>query len=258
MASRRGIAGGAAPAPLWGFPGPCESRRSRTVRVGSRPTPRQHPCPAPDPRAWAGAGSGRAEGVRASVSLRSTNGGSGNGTQWGVLHRDWLLASGSFAPANEQAEQLAGRREERWLGPSPLARPLLQHNPRVSVGSQHPPEGCPPRGVPPQLQQRAAIVGSWWCPTPVVLPNPAGAQSPPAAAKKPRGRSILQSLFCCLCHDDAEPFSVNNNAPLLVEENGTVPKVPPSRTPTPKWGRIQGHSTTVPQPPVTKEGDTAA
>lgn len=51
-----------------------------------------------------------------------------------------------------------------------------------------------------------------------------GAQSPPAAAKKPRGRSILQSLFCCLCHDDAEPFSVNNNAPLLVEENGTVPK----------------------------------
>lgn len=228
------------------------------MRVGSRPTPRQHPCPAPDPRAWAGAGSGRAEGVRASVSLRSTNGGSGNGTQWGVLHRDWLLASGSFAPANEQAEQLAGRREERRLGPSPLARPLLQHNPRVSVGSQHPPEGCPPRGVPPQLQQRAAIVGSWWCPTPVVLPNPAGAQSPPAAAKKPRGRSILQSLFCCLCHDDAEPFSVNNNAPLLVEENGTVPKVPPSRTPTPKWGRIQGHSTTVPQPPVTKEGDTAA
>lgn len=49
-------------------------------------------------------------------------------------------------------------------------------------------------------------------------------QPPPAAAKKPRGRSILQSLFCCLCHDDAEPFSVNNNAPLLVEENGTVPK----------------------------------
>uniref|UniRef100_A0A8C6Z6I7 protein-serine/threonine phosphatase n=2 Tax=Nothoprocta TaxID=8806 RepID=A0A8C6Z6I7_NOTPE len=53
-------------------------------------------------------------------------------------------------------------------------------------------------------------------------------QSPSGSAKKPRGRSILQSLFCCLCRDDAEPFSVNNNAPLLVEENGAVPKVPPA------------------------------
>ncbi|KFV74752.1 Carboxy-terminal domain RNA polymerase II polypeptide A small phosphatase 1, partial [Struthio camelus australis] len=42
------------------------------------------------------------------------------------------------------------------------------------------------------------------------------------STKKPRSRSILQSLFCCLCHDDTEPFSVNNNAPLLVEENGTA------------------------------------
>uniref|UniRef100_A0A8B9R0I6 FCP1 homology domain-containing protein n=1 Tax=Anas platyrhynchos TaxID=8839 RepID=A0A8B9R0I6_ANAPL len=50
-----------------------------------------------------------------------------------------------------------------------------------------------------------------------------GAQSPPAS-KKPRGRSILQSLFCCLCRDEAEPFSVNNNAPLLAEENGALPK----------------------------------
>ncbi|NWX94721.1 CTDS1 phosphatase, partial [Nothoprocta pentlandii] len=56
--------------------------------------------------------------------------------------------------------------------------------------------------------------------------RPAGAQSPSGSAKKPRGRSILQSLFCCLCRDDAEPFSVNNNAPLLVEENGAVPKAP--------------------------------
>lgn len=73
-----------------------------------------------------------------------------------------------------------------------------------------------------------------------MLPKPAGAQSPPAAAKKPRGRSILQSLFCCLCHDDAEPFSVNNNAPLLVEENGTVPKVPRFRNPYPKMGPAPG------------------
>ncbi|OXB69191.1 hypothetical protein ASZ78_011311, partial [Callipepla squamata] len=67
-------------------------------------------------------------------------------------------------------------------------------------------------------------LGPAGAPTLIVLPKPTGAQSPPAPAKKPRGRSILQSLFCCLCHDDTEPFSVNNNAPLLVEENGTVPK----------------------------------
>ncbi|XP_072274097.1 carboxy-terminal domain RNA polymerase II polypeptide A small phosphatase 1 [Pyxicephalus adspersus] len=44
------------------------------------------------------------------------------------------------------------------------------------------------------------------------------------SSKKPRSRSIFHSLFCCLCQDDAEPLPVNNNAPLLVEENGSVPK----------------------------------
>uniref|UniRef100_A0A8D0L8Q4 Mitochondrial import inner membrane translocase subunit TIM50 n=1 Tax=Sphenodon punctatus TaxID=8508 RepID=A0A8D0L8Q4_SPHPU len=53
---------------------------------------------------------------------------------------------------------------------------------------------------------------------------PPGAPSP-SPTKKPRSRGILQSLFCCLCHDDNEPVPVNNNAPLLVEENGSVPKV---------------------------------
>uniref|UniRef100_A0AAZ3SLD4 protein-serine/threonine phosphatase n=1 Tax=Oncorhynchus tshawytscha TaxID=74940 RepID=A0AAZ3SLD4_ONCTS len=50
--------------------------------------------------------------------------------------------------------------------------------------------------------------------------------SPPrSSSKKPRSRGLFHSLFCCLCHDQAEPPPVNNNAPLLVEENGTVSKV---------------------------------
>ncbi|XP_075566832.1 carboxy-terminal domain RNA polymerase II polypeptide A small phosphatase 1 isoform X4 [Pelecanus crispus] len=48
-----------------------------------------------------------------------------------------------------------------------------------------------------------------------------GAQAP---AKKPRSRSILQSLFCCLCRDEGEPCAGTTSAPLLVEENGALPK----------------------------------
>uniref|UniRef100_G3PMR2 protein-serine/threonine phosphatase n=1 Tax=Gasterosteus aculeatus aculeatus TaxID=481459 RepID=G3PMR2_GASAC len=44
-------------------------------------------------------------------------------------------------------------------------------------------------------------------------------------AVKPRSRGLFSSLFCCLCRDHAEPPSVNNNAPLLVEENGAGSKV---------------------------------
>ncbi|XP_071377492.1 carboxy-terminal domain RNA polymerase II polypeptide A small phosphatase 1 isoform X7 [Centroberyx affinis] len=46
------------------------------------------------------------------------------------------------------------------------------------------------------------------------------------SSKKPRSRGIFHSLFCCLCHKETEPPPVNNNAPLLVEENGTLSKVP--------------------------------
>ncbi|XP_054236786.1 carboxy-terminal domain RNA polymerase II polypeptide A small phosphatase 1 isoform X5 [Indicator indicator] len=42
--------------------------------------------------------------------------------------------------------------------------------------------------------------------------------------KKPRSRSILQSLFCCLCCDEGEPCASTTSAPLLVEENGALPK----------------------------------
>ncbi|XP_071603813.1 carboxy-terminal domain RNA polymerase II polypeptide A small phosphatase 1 isoform X1 [Heliangelus exortis] len=61
--------------------------------------------------------------------------------------------------------------------------------------------GCP-RGSPVRLRQ--------------------GNQAP---TKKPRSRSILQSLFCCLCRDEGEPCTGTTSAPLLVEENGALPKV---------------------------------
>ncbi|KAK1876447.1 Carboxy-terminal domain RNA polymerase II polypeptide A small phosphatase 1 [Dissostichus eleginoides] len=51
--------------------------------------------------------------------------------------------------------------------------------------------------------------------------------SPAPSSKKPRSRGLFSSLFCCLCRDQPDPPPVNNNAPLLVEENGTVSKNQP-------------------------------
>ncbi|XP_052511072.1 carboxy-terminal domain RNA polymerase II polypeptide A small phosphatase 1 isoform X3 [Budorcas taxicolor] len=45
-----------------------------------------------------------------------------------------------------------------------------------------------------------------------------------AASQKPRSRGILHSLFCCVCRDDGEALPAHSGAPLLVEENGAVPK----------------------------------
>ncbi|KAM7407793.1 hypothetical protein PAMA_003520 [Pampus argenteus] len=47
-----------------------------------------------------------------------------------------------------------------------------------------------------------------------------------SSSKKPRSRGLFRSFFCCLCHKGTEPPPVKNNAPLLVEENGTLSKVP--------------------------------
>ncbi|KAG7255495.1 hypothetical protein CRUP_000818, partial [Coryphaenoides rupestris] len=47
-----------------------------------------------------------------------------------------------------------------------------------------------------------------------------------SSSKKPRSQGIFRSLFCCLCTREADVPPVNNNAPLLVEENGTLTKVP--------------------------------
>ncbi|KAH0513506.1 Carboxy-terminal domain RNA polymerase II polypeptide A small phosphatase 1 [Microtus ochrogaster] len=45
-----------------------------------------------------------------------------------------------------------------------------------------------------------------------------------AASQKPRSRGIFHSLFCCVCRDDGEPRPAHSGAPLLVEENGAIPK----------------------------------
>lgn len=55
--------------------------------------------------------------------------------------------------------------------------------------------------------------------------SPPAGSPPSVSTKKPRSRGLFSSLFCCLCRDQAEPPPVNNNAPLLVEENGSVSKV---------------------------------
>ncbi|XP_070345836.1 carboxy-terminal domain RNA polymerase II polypeptide A small phosphatase 1 isoform X2 [Equus asinus] len=47
-----------------------------------------------------------------------------------------------------------------------------------------------------------------------------------AASQKPRSRGIFHSLFCCVCRDDGEALPAHSGAPLLVEENGAVPKTP--------------------------------
>ncbi|XP_062964961.1 carboxy-terminal domain RNA polymerase II polypeptide A small phosphatase 1 isoform X1 [Cynocephalus volans] len=52
-----------------------------------------------------------------------------------------------------------------------------------------------------------------------------GDQKP--ASQKPRSRGILHSLFCCVCHDDGEALPAHSGAPLLVEENGAIPKQTP-------------------------------
>ncbi|XP_036110464.1 carboxy-terminal domain RNA polymerase II polypeptide A small phosphatase 1 isoform X1 [Molossus molossus] len=48
-----------------------------------------------------------------------------------------------------------------------------------------------------------------------------------SASQKPRSRGILHSLFCCVCRDDGEALPTHSGAPLLVEENGAVPKQTP-------------------------------
>ncbi|KAJ4933520.1 hypothetical protein JOQ06_030346 [Pogonophryne albipinna] len=52
---------------------------------------------------------------------------------------------------------------------------------------------------------------------------PKGA-SEASSSKKPRSRGLFNSFFCCLCRKESEPPPQKNNAPLLVEENGTLSK----------------------------------
>lgn len=54
---------------------------------------------------------------------------------------------------------------------------------------------------------------------------PAAGDQKSGASQKPRSRGILHSLFCCVCQEDGEALPTHSGAPLLVEENGAVPKV---------------------------------
>ncbi|XP_005883482.1 PREDICTED: carboxy-terminal domain RNA polymerase II polypeptide A small phosphatase 1 isoform X2 [Myotis brandtii] len=63
----------------------------------------------------------------------------------------------------------------------------------------------------------------------VGLPVPGDQKS--SASQKPRSRGIFHSLFCCVCRDDGEALPSHSGAPLLVEENGAVPKVRGGQTP---------------------------
>ncbi|XP_067596726.1 carboxy-terminal domain RNA polymerase II polypeptide A small phosphatase 1 isoform X3 [Pseudorca crassidens] len=67
---------------------------------------------------------------------------------------------------------------------------------------------------------------------PVSVPSPtlglpASGDQKSAASQKPRSRGLLHSLFCCVCRDDGEALPAHSGAPLLVEENGAVPKQTP-------------------------------
>nr|XP_031533875.1 carboxy-terminal domain RNA polymerase II polypeptide A small phosphatase 1 isoform X2 [Vicugna pacos] len=58
------------------------------------------------------------------------------------------------------------------------------------------------------------------------LSLPASGDQKSAASQKPRNRGIFHSLFCCVCREDGEALPAHSGAPLLVEENGAVPKTP--------------------------------
>ncbi|XP_073866247.1 carboxy-terminal domain RNA polymerase II polypeptide A small phosphatase 1 isoform X2 [Macaca fascicularis] len=71
-----------------------------------------------------------------------------------------------------------------------------------------------------ETQRRGAGPGAFGA-----LPSARGDQKS-AASQKPRSRGILHSLFCCVCRDDGEALPAHSGAPLLVEENGAIPKTP--------------------------------
>uniref|UniRef100_A0A8C5TYK7 protein-serine/threonine phosphatase n=1 Tax=Malurus cyaneus samueli TaxID=2593467 RepID=A0A8C5TYK7_9PASS len=107
-----------------------------------------------------------------------------------------------------------------WVDTTHVSATLLWH--RCLVGQEGRPDGCW------GLIRAWGLCGStktWLtCPPVLCQAPPWGAPHPPS---KPRSRSILQSLFCCLCRDEGEPCTGTTGAPLLVEENGALPKVPP-------------------------------
>lgn len=84
-----------------------------------------------------------------------------------------------------------------------------------------PPSRGSPRG--PHVRMHAPAGASARTPN---LGLPAAGDHKSAASQKPRSRGILHSLFCCVCRDDGEALPARSGAPLLVEENGAIPKTP--------------------------------
>lgn len=88
-------------------------------------------------------------------------------------------------------------------------------------------EGSTARASQPRgscLGTRAHLCRPVSVPSPT-LGLPASGDQKSAASQKPRSRGLLHSLFCCVCRDDGEALPAHSGAPLLVEENGAVPKV---------------------------------
>uniref|UniRef100_A0A9L0ITE7 protein-serine/threonine phosphatase n=1 Tax=Equus asinus TaxID=9793 RepID=A0A9L0ITE7_EQUAS len=81
--------------------------------------------------------------------------------------------------------------------------------------------GTSPRGY----RRRSPARPPWWGPK--LQPESERGDQKSAASQKPRSRGIFHSLFCCVCRDDGEALPAHSGAPLLVEENGAVPKQTP-------------------------------
>uniref|UniRef100_A0A8I3SAN7 protein-serine/threonine phosphatase n=1 Tax=Canis lupus familiaris TaxID=9615 RepID=A0A8I3SAN7_CANLF len=143
----------------------------------------------------------------------------------------WARQSGGGCPA---LGRRSGRGEGggggagRWLrdtGRGPHSRPLgpallRTLDPRGRKGWEE--RGSGRRGPRPQPSWVGAPP-SRGCARPGGCPG----EQKSAASQKPRSRGILHSLFCCVCRDDGEALPAHSGAPLLVEENGAVPKQTP-------------------------------
>lgn len=170
--------------------------------------------PAPDPRPPPGSA------PRPCCTVSSHEGGAREGHWWGEMC--WVRGCG-WSPSTRVSDTVlapllggAGR-AARWVSGSDKGAGALGQHPNLG---HLPPSAV--LGAPPG------------CPSPPFCP-PAGTQTP---AKKPRSRSILQSLFCCLCRDEGEPCTGTTGAPLLVEENGALPKVTPHPQPGAEGDRL--------------------
>ncbi|XP_063451350.1 carboxy-terminal domain RNA polymerase II polypeptide A small phosphatase 1 isoform X2 [Pan paniscus] len=175
-----------------------------------RPTPHPHPHPP-------GLRSGRVLGGGAEVTAG-----------WGGLEG----SPANTQPRSPQTSRHAWRRRppRRHREDGRTSKSRLAPAGRVVrlVGTHHP---AKPRR--PDEAASPSVAGPGWGGLSSLFPRvdlrtwtlPPGDQKS-AASQKPRSRGILHSLFCCVCRDDGEALPAHSGAPLLVEENGAIPKTP--------------------------------